>query len=75
MEYIENIMQNRHSCRNFKDEKIKDGVINEILDLTRLTPSSLALEPWKFVVVSKDDDIKKWVKFVLINHKYQIVHI
>lgn len=43
MEYIENIMQNRYSCRNFKDEKIKDGVINEILDLTRLTPSSLAL--------------------------------
>lgn len=31
MEYIENIMQNRYSCRNFKDEKIKDGVINEIL--------------------------------------------
>ncbi|MCR8699659.1 nitroreductase family protein [Campylobacter ureolyticus] len=59
MEYIENIMQNRYSCRNFKDEKIKDGVINEILDLTRLTPSSLALEPWKFVVISKDDDIKK----------------
>ncbi|AKT91336.1 nitroreductase [Campylobacter ureolyticus RIGS 9880] len=59
MEYIENIMQNRHSCRNFKDEKIKDGVINEILDLTRLTPSSLALEPWKFIVISKDNDIKK----------------
>ena len=59
MEYIENIMQNRYSCRNFKDEKIKDGVINEILDLTRLTPSSLALESWKFVVISKDDDIKK----------------
>lgn len=59
MEYIENIMQNRYSCRNFKDEKIKDGVINEILDLTRLTPSSLALELWKFVVISKDDDIKK----------------
>ena len=59
MEYIENIMQNRHSCRNFKDEKIKDGVINEILDPTRLTPSSLALEPWKFIVISKDNDIKK----------------
>lgn len=58
MEYIENIMQNRYSCRNFKDEKIKDGVINEILDLARLTPSSLGLEPWKFVVVSKDEDIK-----------------
>ncbi|WP_311337315.1 nitroreductase family protein [Campylobacter ureolyticus] len=59
MEYIENIIQNRYSCRNFKDEKIKDGVINEILDLTRLTPSSLALEPWKFIVISKDNDIKK----------------
>lgn len=50
------IMQNRYSCRKYKDEKIDDGVIKEIIDLTRLTPSSLALEPWKFVVVSRDLD-------------------
>lgn len=34
MEYIENIMQNRYSCRNFKDEKIKDGVIRNFRPYT-----------------------------------------
>lgn len=53
---ITQIMKNRYSCRKFKDEKIKDDVVREIIDLTRLTPSSLALEPWKFVVVTKDID-------------------
>ncbi|NLK65866.1 MAG: NAD(P)H-dependent oxidoreductase [Campylobacteraceae bacterium] len=51
-------MKNRFSCRNFSDEKIDDEVINEILALTMLSPSSLGLEPWKFVVVSKKDDLK-----------------
>ncbi|NLY04478.1 MAG: NAD(P)H-dependent oxidoreductase [Campylobacter sp.] len=50
------IMQNRYSCREYKNEKINDDLVKEIISLTRLTPSSLALEPWKFVVVSKELD-------------------
>lgn len=53
---IDEIMQNRYSCREYRDEKIDDSVIKEIINLTRLSPSSLGLEPWKFVVVSKDLD-------------------
>lgn len=49
---MRDIMQNRYSCRNFKDEKINENIIRDIIDLTRFTPSSLALEPWKFMVVS-----------------------
>ncbi|CZE50461.1 nitroreductase [Campylobacter geochelonis] len=52
MQSMKEIMQNRYSCRNFKDEKIADEVVREIINLTRLTPSSQALEAWKFVVVS-----------------------
>lgn len=53
---MDEIMQNRYSCREYKAEKIDDEVIKEIINLTRLTPSSLALEPWKFVVISKNLD-------------------
>ena len=55
---MENLMKNRFSCRNFKDEKVDDKVINEILSLTMLSPSSLGLEPWKFIVISKKDDLE-----------------
>lgn len=48
---MQNIMENRYSCRSYKNEKIDDEVIKKIIHLTSLTPSSLALEPWKFMVV------------------------
>ncbi|MSN97140.1 NAD(P)H-dependent oxidoreductase [Campylobacter sp. FMV-PI01] len=51
-------MQNRFSCRKFSDEKISNEVIKEIINLTRLTPSSFGLEPWKFMVVSKKQDLE-----------------
>lgn len=56
---IEEIMRNRYSCRIFEDKKVDDKIINEILDLTRLSPSSLGIEPWHFIVVSKKEDILK----------------
>lgn len=52
------IMQNRYSCRNFKNEKIDEKIITEILDLTRLSPSSMGLEPWKFLVVNDEKNLK-----------------
>lgn len=51
-------MLNRYSCRNFNNTKVDDNLIKEIIELTRLTPSSLGLEPWKFLVISKNDDLK-----------------
>lgn len=54
---IEEIMQNRYSCRIFEDKKVDNKTINEILDLARLSPSSLGIEPWHFIVVSKKEDI------------------
>ncbi|MCI7014517.1 MAG: hypothetical protein MR878_03910 [Campylobacter sp.] len=29
-----------------------------MLDLSRLSPSSCGLEPWKFMVASKENDLK-----------------
>lgn len=43
--FIREIMQNRYSCRNFNDKKIDDKTLREIIDLTRLSPSSVGLEP------------------------------
>lgn len=53
------IMQSRFSCRKFKPEKLSDELVSEILQITSLSPSSLGLEPWKFVVVSKERHLKE----------------
>ncbi|MCI7364625.1 nitroreductase family protein [Campylobacter lanienae] len=56
---MKKIMQERFSCREFNSKKIDNSIIDEILDLSRLSPSSCGLEPWKFMVVSKENDLKE----------------
>ena len=55
---MQNIMKNRYSCRKFDTTKISDEKVRQIVDLTRLSPSSCGLEPWKFMVISKASDIE-----------------
>ncbi len=51
------IFKTRYSCRNYKNEKLKAEDLNTILEIARLSPSSLGLEPWKFIVIQ--DSMKK----------------
>jgi len=48
---IEQTMMKRYSCRKFDERKIDDELVKEIVNLTRLSPSSCGLEPWLFMVV------------------------
>ncbi|MBS4235258.1 nitroreductase family protein [Campylobacter vulpis] len=64
------LFKTRYSCRNFKKEIIKDEILKEILEVARLSPSSLGLEPWKFLVVK--DDKKKEELSLIANHQSHI---
>lgn len=55
---MKNSVLNRYSCRKFSGEKLDDKIVREIIDLARLSPSSCGLEPWIFLVISKDDELK-----------------
>ncbi|MBZ7972351.1 MULTISPECIES: NAD(P)H-dependent oxidoreductase [Campylobacter] len=57
----------RYSCRNFKNEKLNPQDLRNILEIARLSPSSLGLEPWKFVVVQ--DEKKKEKLSEICNHQ------
>ncbi len=57
------IFSTRYSCRNFKNEKLKKEDLNSILEIARLSPSSLGLEPWKFIVVQDEKKKKNFLKF------------
>ena len=64
------IFKTRYSCRNFKKEALKEEHLKEILEVARLSPSSLGLEPWKFLVVR--DAKKKEELSSIANHQSHI---
>lgn len=50
------ILSTRYSCREFLDTKLSSEDLRQILEIARLSPSSLGLEPWKFILT--EDKVK-----------------
>ncbi len=60
-------IEKRRSIRSFKDDNIKDSVIEEIIDCGRLAPSAKNRQPWYFVVVrnpEKEKIVRKMEEWV-----------
>ena len=60
------IVFKRHSVRKFKDERVSDDLIENLLKAGMQAPSSCNAQPWEFIVVSKSEDkeaISKMHKF------------
>ncbi|MGB9979194.1 nitroreductase family protein [Methanobacterium sp.] len=57
MEFKE-LVQKRYAARAYENRKIDDEKIDEILEMIRLAPSALNLQPWKVKVVA-DDKLKE----------------
>jgi nitroreductase len=54
MSMLEN-MDFRYACKIFdKSKKISDKNIRYIMEVTRKSPSSFGMEPWKFLVITND---------------------
>ena len=63
-EQVLNAFNFRHACKEFDaTKKISDDDFNFILETGRLSPSSLGLEPWKFLIV-QNEDLRKQLKEV-----------
>lgn len=61
----------RYSCRNFKkNETLKDEDLRTLLEFARLSPSSLGLEPWKFLVCK--DKTKLEELSLIANHQEHV---
>ena len=54
-----NIFEKRFSCREFLDKQIDADDFRKILEAARLSPSSLGLEPWKFIATQDKNKIKE----------------
>ena len=60
------IVFKRHSVRKFKDDRVPDDLIENLLKAGMQAPSSCNSQPWEFIVVSKKEDkeaISKMHKF------------
>lgn len=67
---ILNEIAQRQSIRQYKNKKISNDKIKEVLEAGRLAPSWLNVQPWHFVVV--DDDETKQLLSVCAKYQKQI---
>lgn len=53
---IMDVLNFRHACKEFNStKKINDEDFKVILEGGRLSPSSIGIEPWKFIVIENED--------------------
>ena len=52
MSHIIEIINKRHSVRNFKDKSVDNGIILSMAEAARLSPSACNAQPWRFVAVT-----------------------
>jgi len=53
MKNLKELMQWRFACKHFDAQrKISEEILKDLLDTTRLSPSSSGLQAWKFIVVT-----------------------
>jgi nitroreductase len=55
MKDIFDVINNRRSVREYKEEQLKDDEIKKILDAGFMAPTARAEEPWHFTVVQNKD--------------------
>ncbi|NLI89129.1 MAG: nitroreductase [Epulopiscium sp.] len=54
---LESIVKQRYSVRKFKDKEVEKDKISQILELVRMAPSAVNLQPWHFMVI-RDKELK-----------------
>ena len=70
MDKFQQALQFRHASKKFDGRRISQENVNYILEAGRLAPSSFGLEPWKFLVIQKDEN--KEALLPLCFHQKQI---
>ena len=54
-----NSIKERFSVRKFKDQKIEQEKMDEVLEATIMAPSARNVQPWKFVVITDAEKREK----------------
>lgn len=58
MSFLE-LVNNRYSCRAYKSLNVEKEKLDYILECVRMAPSAVNKQPWKFHIISNEEDIMK----------------
>ena len=56
---FEEICKKRYSTRDFSDKKADEKAVRRVLETVRLAPTALNRQPYKIIVATSDEAIKK----------------
>ncbi|MFW6310400.1 MAG: nitroreductase family protein, partial [Prolixibacteraceae bacterium] len=56
---FKNLVTHRFSVRKFKNRKIENEKLLQILETGRMAPSAVNYQPWHFIVVQNPENLKK----------------
>ncbi|AWI33644.1 nitroreductase family protein [Helicobacter apodemus] len=68
-EIFKKILEERFSCREFQEKLLSKEELDYILEAGRLSPSSLGLEPWRFIVI-EDNKTKQEIAEIANSQKH-----
>jgi nitroreductase len=57
---VKEAIEKRKSIRKFKEKEVPDKILKEVIDVARLAPSGHNLQPWRFIVVKKKENLLKF---------------
>nr|WP_321409895.1 nitroreductase family protein [uncultured Carboxylicivirga sp.] len=57
--HFNQLLRERYSIREYKSQKVSKALLMEVLEAGRLAPSAANKQPWKFIVVSEEDNLSK----------------
>jgi nitroreductase len=58
MDFLE-LVKNRYSCRNYQTRNVEKEKLAYILECVRFAPSAVNKQPWRFHLITSQEDITK----------------
>ena len=58
MDFLE-LTRNRYSCRNYQSKVVEQDKMDYIMECVRLAPSACNKQPWRFRILTEEEDLKK----------------
>ena len=58
-EQLLDVLEHRRAVRGFQDRPVEPEKIEQVLEAARWAPSGANAQPWEFIVVTDEDDIRQ----------------
>ncbi|MBM6617006.1 nitroreductase family protein [Bacillus suaedaesalsae] len=62
---IDPVFINRWSPRSFSKKEVPEEVLMRIFEAARFAPSANNLQPWRFIIAQKKEDLERFHSFIL----------